>query len=477
MVENLTIACVKWGKRFNVCYVNILYEMVRRHLPADYPFNFMCFTDDPIGLHPAISPHLLPDGVIGWWNKLYLFKEGIFKAGQRVLYFDLDTLITGSLEDIVNYQGAFALLQDFYRPEGYGSGVMLWEGGTCHQLWSSYEAAARPILAGGDQEWIEKTYPKADILQNLFPGAFASYKADCNPFPPEGTRVVCFHGDPKQDDCNAQWVRDIWKIGGAKSILSRASYKTVDEQRLDHIRHAMTLSHPWLDRAPAHEGHAVLIGGGPSLNQYAEEIRLHRQQGHILFAINNASAWLKEHSIGFDAHVMLHGREEHTTFVPANETIGHYYASTCHPAIFEKAVGNVIIWHPLVFGIADLLKDDDRPKVLLEGCTAGMNAIRLAYALGYRQLHLYGFDSCYGDEGEHHAYSQPDNDIDRIFDVTMADHNFSASAWMIAQAKEFVKLAGEMVKGGCMFTVNGDGLLPFMAAQMAQSLAAADALA
>jgi len=470
MTGNLVIACVKWGKRFGHCYVNILYDMVLRHLPQGCPFTFMCFTDNPEGLHPAIMTQAMPDGLTGWWNKLYLFREGIFTAGQRVIYFDLDTLITGSLEPIIRYQGTFALLRDFYRPNGYGSGVMLWPGGTCYHIWSSYEVAGRPMLAGGDQIWIEKTCAGADILQDLFPNMFASYKTDCNPLPPEDTRVVCFHGEPKQDNCDAQWVRNIWKIGGTRRINQNISYKTGEEERLAHIRHAIGLPHPWLERVPAHELHAVLIGGGPSLNQSIEEIRNHRQQGHSLFAINNSSAWLKEHGINFDAHVMFHARIEHASFVPSDENITHYYSSTCHPDIFEKASGKIVVWHPAIPGIDALFKDDNRPKTLLEGSTAGIQAIRLAYALGYRNIHLYGFDSCCNDNGDHHAYQQPENDKDRIFDVDIHDRNFSAASWMIAQTKEFVGLADTMIAEGCMITVYGDGLQLTIAAQMAQSL-------
>ena len=468
--NSLIIACVKWGNCFGACYVNILYDMVQRHMPLAQPFTFICFTDNAEGLYPAIIAHELPEGLTGWWNKLYLFKEGIFTVGQRVIYFDLDTLITGNLEPILYYQGPFALLRDFYRPNGYGSGVMLWEGGTCHSIWSDYEAAGRPILAGGDQEWIEKAYANAEIVQNLFPQMFASYKVDCHPLPPENTRVLCFHGEPKQDNCNAQWVRDIWKIGGIKNIHSNGVYQTTEQERLNHIRHAITLPYPWLENTPAHERHAVLIGGGPSLNESVEAIRHHKQQGHTLFSINNSSTWLKERNINFDAHVMLHARAEHIAFIPTDENILHYYASTCHPASFVKAGGQIIVWHPVMLGIAALVKTDSRPKLLLEGSTAGLSAIRLAYALGYRHLHLYGFDSCVG--GNHHAYAQPEHDKDRIFEVAFGEQNFNAAAWMIAQAKEFIGLADEMIKNDCMISIYGDGLLPLMAKQMAELLSA-----
>jgi hypothetical protein len=90
----------------------------------------------------------LPDGLSGWWNKLYLFKDGLFPEGDRILYLDLDTVITGSLDDIIQYKGTFAILRDFYRPEGLQSSVMAWEAGRLTELWSEYERFGRPHIAG-----------------------------------------------------------------------------------------------------------------------------------------------------------------------------------------------------------------------------------------------------------------------------------------------------------------------------------------
>src|SRR5574343_1175030 len=98
-------------------YVNRLYDMVIRNLPEGYKGRFICFTDDPTGLHEGIVVKSLPEGLDGWWNKLYLFSPDAFESGERVLYFDLDTAIVSKLDDIAAYKGDFAILRDFYRPE------------------------------------------------------------------------------------------------------------------------------------------------------------------------------------------------------------------------------------------------------------------------------------------------------------------------------------------------------------------------
>lgn len=52
----------------------------------------------------------------------------------RVLYLDLDTVITGSLDDLAGYSGPFAALSvedmaNERRPDGLNSSVMCWDAG------------------------------------------------------------------------------------------------------------------------------------------------------------------------------------------------------------------------------------------------------------------------------------------------------------------------------------------------------------
>ncbi len=558
MSENLIIACVKWGRTFPAAWANILYDMVRRNLP-ETPFDFYCFTDNAADLNPDISARELPGNLNNWWNKLYLFKEGIFPPGQRIIYFDLDTLITGEIDDIVKYSGDFALLGDFYRPGGYGSGVMMWPGGTNHHIWREFEKAGRPNLQGGDQIWLEKTRPGADLLQDLFPGKFASFKVNCRPLPPEGTSVVCFHGEPKQDNADERWVADLWKIGGtfnpgaralsdephscdgadfrtdarsgansgacppvelrddadtgnppvppgcaefaesrrrdacpddgrsalraspsdstnatatqsARLIGKGSRYLSAHEEKIANIRHAISLPYPWLEQKPPHGKTAAIIGGGASLNKHVEEIRQRCTDGDSLFAVNNSAGWLAKNNIGFDNHIL-----SAADFEPINLAgITRYCASTCPPAVFEKAHGNIIIWHPEIPGITELirleLQNDKRPQEFIRSSAAGLMVVRLVYALGYRTIHLYGFDSCLDENGAHHAYPQPQNDNDRRIETESGGRQFQAAPWMLDQAREFVSLTHEMAGNRCKIKVHGEGLIPYIAGLLNPSL-------
>jgi hypothetical protein len=198
----VNVVCVKSRPLYDHHYVNNLYKAVRNHLSV--PYRFFCLTDDPGGLKCRTKK--LPPQLRGWWAKLYLFAlhfEGL------VLYLDLDTLITGPLDFVTDYGGDFAILRDFYRPEGYGSGVMLWNR-TPRHVWDRWFDDPK-IHPEGDQGWIEEQVKGADRLQDLFPGKIVSYKADCGNGLPEGAAICAFHGHPKPHELDKDsWAGKIW---------------------------------------------------------------------------------------------------------------------------------------------------------------------------------------------------------------------------------------------------------------------------
>lgn len=184
----LHVACVNWknylgqGDR----YVDALLKGIEDHTYCGYEYHEL--TEDEI-----------PPGNEGWWNKIALFKPGMFPRGDRVAYFDLDTVIVGEITDILEYEGPFAMLSDFYYPGKGASGVMAWTvSEETEAIWNNWEGAGRPQYdPRGDQGWISHMMPDADRLQNLFPGQIVSYKKDCKHGIPDGASVVCFHGLPR----------------------------------------------------------------------------------------------------------------------------------------------------------------------------------------------------------------------------------------------------------------------------------------
>jgi hypothetical protein len=202
VVPAITVACVQVGNYFGrgAEYVNKLAAAVRRNLSA--PHDFACLTDDSAGLDARVRALPADPALLGWWQKISLFAPGRFRT-ERVLYFDLDTLIVGDLSAIAGYAGEFAMLEHLVRPNVPASGVMAWRNGSASvaALWNAYRLLGKlPEHSFGDQGWIADVLKSArlkpDLLQHQFRGIY-SYKLRCVPRFPSDAVVSCFHAKPK----------------------------------------------------------------------------------------------------------------------------------------------------------------------------------------------------------------------------------------------------------------------------------------
>lgn len=483
----LNIVFVKQGTAYSSEYVSILADMIRRNLPENFPGQFVCFTDNPVGLDVSIVARELPCDLKGWWGKLWLFKNGHFADGDRVLYFDLDTVIVGALDLVVKYDGPFAILRDFYRDDGLQSAVMAWPANTMDHVWAVWNKFGRPESMGGDQAWLEEIFEadafKPDVWQELYPKAFVSFKKDCGRLPPRGAKVVVFHGEPRPHNCGSDWVADLWKINGGQGFDLEQICNTGDEKIFANIHSAIALDYPWLDKVPAHNGEAVIVGGGPSLAEKLNEIRWRKDCGNVIFATNYTAKFLRLNGIAADYQVILDARHENAGFLDVD--VKYLLASQVSPntilAAGIKGLAatldpDITIFHPIIPGIEDLVWNDKRPVHLVGGgSTVGLKTIAIAHCMGFRTFHLFGMDSSYCDD-KHHAYPQVLNDGDRVLDVMANERTFKAAPWMVTQVNEFQELAATLANEGCIITVAGDGLLPYVAHQMMKDipLSAAD---
>lgn len=208
----LNVVCVQTGNYLGrgVDYVHNLRDMVRRNLTL--PHRFCVLTDDAASNYPGMR--VMPAQHKGWWEKLRIFKRGLFT--ERVLFLDLDTIIVGNIDHIASYTGHFATLHDFWRERGLGPAVMLFDPAWADFIYGEWAAERFPKGdPRGDQGWIENLHQgrmrkDVDILQEMHPGEFFSYKTSCLHGIPDGARVVCFHGKPRPHEVGG-WVKDYWK--------------------------------------------------------------------------------------------------------------------------------------------------------------------------------------------------------------------------------------------------------------------------
>ena len=216
----LSVVCINAGNYLGLghTYTNNLRRAVSRNLTLDH--RFVCFTDAAKeGYIHGIEVRPLPGKehpISGWWHKVALFKAGVFEDGERIVFLDLDSVITGSLDDIASYDGEFAMLQDVMFRGLRASGVMAWRGGFGSFLWDDYVAAGYPqniqhpgYNFGGDGAWIGRNVDGIDLLQDLYPNQIASYKMTGGILAPY-TRIVAFHGVPRPHEVTTGWVPKLW---------------------------------------------------------------------------------------------------------------------------------------------------------------------------------------------------------------------------------------------------------------------------
>lgn len=200
----ITVACVlRSGGDFTPMHVTALQRTVSKHLQV--PHQFRVLTDYDIdGEHIVRLITTWPK----WWAKLELFRPGAFSG--PVLYFDLDTMLVGSIDMLAGYRGQLALLSDFLKPGRLQSGVMAWTPGPMTEaIWRCFTVNPARYMRSypGDGQFLNTYVDRADYLQTLFRGRIVSYNRHVQRLGrvPSCARVICFHGHPRP------WTTPLWE--------------------------------------------------------------------------------------------------------------------------------------------------------------------------------------------------------------------------------------------------------------------------
>ena len=218
-----------------------------------------------------------------------------------------------------------------------------------------------------------------------------------------------------------------------------------------------------------------VVAGGPSLEDTWDEFEALKDAGAATLAVNGAYKYLLDRDIAPSLFAMLDAREWNKRFVDeAHPNTKHFIASQCHPAVFDAlAERDVFIWHsPIPKPKGERTKSwtegrklyrdyylGDKNYLLVPGgvtCTA--KTVMLCYWLGFRKIHMFGFDSCWMD-GKDHAYPQPENQ-DKNIRFRLGERWFECAPWMAHQADSFFKLIVNL-PDNLELQVHGDGLIAY----------------
>jgi len=241
-----------------------------------------------------------------------------------------------------------------------------------------------------------------------------------------------------------------------------------DERLKKQIKSACRRNLPAVSPMPETSGTAVLCGSGPSLRDSIEDVRRHVDKGDFVIAVKGAHDYLINRGVIPTAGLAIDPQPKiFHTFTP-NKAVKYYFASQVHPSVFNKFNGyDVNIFH-LYTNIpseemATLIGDG---FLLGGGSTSGLRAMTLAFVMGYRKFHLYGFDSCMSDgirkitgEGQQHK---------KLVNVHVgapdSQEVYVADAAMAAQADEFEKMLHFLYQMAPIHvTTHGKGLIQAIA--------------
>lgn len=239
----LQVGCFKWKpppgyrSKFEGQYVNILRNMVRRHLHI--PHQFFCVTDDATGIDEGVrviplweqfgnlkSPHISPTGQPqpSCYRRLPLWGHGARDLiGGRMLLLDLDVVIVNDLTPIIDIPDDFKIWGDTAKNTPYNGSMVLMTAGARAQVLDTFDPVESPKKGralgyiGSDQAWIGACLGTGEKKWGPRDGVY-SYRNEIAPrggVLPPNARIVIFHGhvDPWQSTTQTRhrWVREHYR--------------------------------------------------------------------------------------------------------------------------------------------------------------------------------------------------------------------------------------------------------------------------
>jgi hypothetical protein len=250
-----------------------------------------------------------------------------------------------------------------------------------------------------------------------------------------------------------------------------------EEKLIENVKYSASLGLPSIMPFECQETEIMLICGGPSLNDFTEEITQNRKDGMKLVTVNGSYQWAMAHGLKPSLQILIDAREFNKRFTEQSELSDEtkfVVSSSSDPAVFENLPPDRtwLIHTSLSSDIMDVIEKEfgalyAKTFPIPGGCTVALRSLAALRMMGFYKIHVYGFDSCLrGDE--HHAYEQAENnkDSEDAMTITVApgssyEKEFRVAPWMIFQAMDFKKMAINLM-GDVNLNIKGDGLIAYM---------------
>lgn len=204
-----------------------------------------------------------------------------------------------------------------------------------------------------------------------------------------------------------------------------------------------------------------IVGSGTSLSWAYKDI-----VGDII-ACNSAHDFLvgkgivPKYAMFWDAHPVIAKFAQ-----KPHRDVTYLVASRCHPDLFKALAGyRVVVFHAMGGEpVEQFLIETNRMEPIVAGGSSGVTrATHLAGFMGYKDMHLFGADSSYGDEITHVGGSIIDQ---KKMNLRVCGKQFVTAPWMALQVADFKILGPHLMSMGVKLTIHGTGMLPYAASFM-----------
>jgi len=214
-----------------------LAAMVQRNVSM--PVRLHVFTEAHRSVPDHMTKHVLEEwpqisgGRRAWWYKMQLFdpRRGL----GRLLYFDLDVVISGSLDWICALDSRhFWTIHDWrrlWRPQwrGINSSMMLWDRQHAAKIWQRFCELGLPRCVSnyhGDQDLLTEVLDPAEVRffdddlvkswrwqikdGGMDPKTRRYARPDAGSVLTPGLSVMVLHGQPKPHEIQDSVIKTLW---------------------------------------------------------------------------------------------------------------------------------------------------------------------------------------------------------------------------------------------------------------------------
>lgn len=232
----------------------------------------------------------------------------------------------------------------------------------------------------------------------------------------------------------------------------------------DNIAKNLTLGLQEVCPYDAQDMEIMLLCGGPSLNDFAEEILENNRNGMPAVTVNGTYNWLVEKGGRPGAQILVDARAFNRRFTePITLGCKYLVSSQCdHALVKSLPPSQTWLWHTAGEKAEQIITEAGIPGdryPVYGGTTVTLRALPLLTMLGFRKIRVYGFDSCLRGDA-HHAYTQAENDDGTPVSIFVGGKEFQCHSWMVKQAEEFQEVLKKLlIPADVELAVYGDGLI------------------